>query len=81
MCNILYSKKLFLKTDTLAIFLLLINLFVCFLGPYPWHMEFPGRGQIGALAAGLHHSHSNTGSEALSSIYVTAHGNARCLTH
>ena len=28
-----------------------------FLGPHPWHMEFPRRGsQIGATAASLHHS-------------------------
>ena len=40
------------------------------------------RGQIGATAAGLHHSHSNTGSEPhLRPTYATAHGNARSLTH
>ena len=35
-----------------------------FLGPHPQHMEISGQGrQIGATAAGLHHSHSNSGSE------------------
>ena len=34
-----------------------------FLGPHPWHMEVPrARGRIGGTAAGLHCSHSNTGS-------------------
>ena len=35
-----------------------------FLGPQPRHMEVPRLGdQIGCVAAGLHHSHSNTRSE------------------
>ena len=35
-----------------------------FFGPHPWHMEVPRLGgQIGATAAGLHHSHSNSRSE------------------
>ena len=34
------------------------------------------RGWIGAVAAGLHHSHSN-----VSATYTAAHGNARFLTH
>ena len=34
----------------------------CFLGPNPWHMEVL-RLQIGATAAGLHHSHSNARSK------------------
>ena len=38
------------------------------------------RGQIGAAAAGLQHSHSNSGSE-LSAIYTTANGNTGSLTH
>ena len=37
--------------------------FFC-LGPYPRHMEVPGfQGPNRAVAAGLHHSHSNAGSE------------------
>ena len=35
-------------------------LLFCFLGPYLWHMEVPRLGvEIGAIAVGLHHSHSN----------------------
>ena len=37
--------------------------FSCSLGPNLQHMKFPGWGPIGAVAAGLHHSHSNVGSE------------------
>ena len=38
--------------------------FFCFLGPYPWaYGSSQARGQIRAAAAGLHHSHSNLGSE------------------
>ena len=33
------------------------------------------RGRVGAVATGLHQSHSNSGS------YTTAHGNAGSLTH
>ena len=39
------------------------------------------RGPIGAVAPGLLHSHSNTGSEPESATYTTAHGNAGSLTH
>ena len=40
--------------------------FLPFLGLHPWHMEVPRLGGlIGAVAAGLHHSHSNSGSEPL----------------
>ena len=48
-------------------------------------------GRIGAVAAGLHHSHSNTVSEPYTTVsepytivsvtYTTAHGNAGSLTH
>ena len=37
------------------------------------------RGQVGAVAAGLHHSHSNARSEPRSAMYTTAQGNAGCL--
>ena len=38
--------------------------FLSFLGPLPQHMEVPRAGRlIGAVAAGLHQSHSNTVSE------------------
>ena len=44
---------------------------------------FQARDQIGAVAAGLHHSHSNAGSRiwAASATYTKAHGNAGSLTH
>ena len=51
--------------------------FLSFLGPHPWHMEVLRWDIIGAVAAGLYRSHSNTGS----ATYTTAHGNARSLTH
>ena len=37
-------------------------LLFCFLGPHPWHMEAPTLG-VKSVAASLHHSHSNVGSE------------------
>ena len=38
--------------------------FLPFLGPLPWHMEVPRLGgPVRAIAAGLHQSHSNVGSE------------------
>ena len=39
------------------------------------------RGPLGAVATGLSHSHSNSGSEPHLPTYTTAHGNARSLTH
>ena len=39
------------------------------------------RGLIGAVAACLHHSHSNAGSESRLQTYITAQGNAGSLTH
>ena len=43
-------------------------------------MEVPRLGgQIGAVAAGLRHSHSNGGSTSVT--YITAHGKAGFLTH
>ena len=49
-----------------------------FLGPHPQHMEAL-RGWIRAVAASLHHGHSNTGSEPHA--YTTDHVNAGSLTH
>ena len=40
---------------------------------------FQSRCQIGAVATGLRHSHSNA--DPASATYTTAHGNARSLTH
>ena len=42
----------------------LFILCVFFLGPHPWHMEVPRLGVQSELQLpGLHHSHSNVGSE------------------
>ena len=52
--------------EDLAFIYLFIYLFIyfCFLGPHLWHMEVPQfRGWMGAMAAGLCHSHSNAKSE------------------
>ena len=38
-------------------------------------------GRIGAAAASLHHNHSIVGSEAMTQIYTTVHGNTGSLTH
>ena len=40
------------------------------------HRGSQARGRIGAAAAGLRQSHSNTGSEPRSATYTTAHGSA-----
>ena len=39
------------------------------------------RGQIGAIAASLRHSHSKVGSKLVSATYAKDHCNARSLTH
>ena len=56
---VLYSRT------SLFIYSFFFFFFFSFLGPHPQHMESPrlARNWIGATAAGLHHSHSNTGSE------------------
>ena len=40
---------------------------------------FQARGQIRAASAGLHHNHSNAGSER--NLYTTAHGDTGFLTY
>ena len=44
------------------------------------HGRSQARGQIGAAAAGLCHSHSNSSFRALSATYITAQGNDGSLT-
>ena len=45
-------------------FIYLFILSFLFLGPHPQHMEVPRLGvESGAVAAGLHHSHSHTRSK------------------
>ena len=56
--------------------------FFCLFRAAPKAYSSQVRGQIGAVAAGLHHSHSNARSEwAMSATYTIAHGNVRSLTH
>ena len=51
-------------------------LFFVFLGLHPWNMEIPrARGQIGATAASLFHSHSNARSELHLNLY---HSSGQC---
>ena len=60
----IYQMKLF-KTHFI-LFHFKFYLFIYFLGPHPWYMVYGGsqaRGPIGAVAAGLRHSHSNIRSE------------------
>ena len=55
--------------------------FFCLFGAVPTaYGRSQARGRFGATAAGLHQSHSNTGSGAVSVTYTTAHGNTRSLT-
>ena len=52
---------------------LFFSFFFGFLGLYPRHMEVPSLGgQIGAVAASSHHSHSNTRSKHLRPIQIMA---------
>ena len=59
MCNTFHQVQLQLLLSFLSFFLFL---FFWFLVLHLWHMEVL-RGQIRATATGLHHSHSNLGSE------------------
>ena len=62
-----------------AIFILFFSNFIFRAVPVAYGGS-QARGQIGAVAAGLHHSHSNARSEP-SATYTTTHGNAISLTH
>ena len=57
-----------------AMFLVFCLFAFVFLGLHPHHMDVPkARGRTGAVAAGLHHSHSNAGSKPC---MISAYGNA-----
>ena len=58
-------------------------LFVCLLfrATLEAYRSSQDRGQIGAAAAGLCHSHSNSKVQATSATYTIAHDNAGSLTH
>ena len=56
-------KDLLYRTGKYVHYLSLFFFFFYFLVLHLRHMEVPRQGQIGATATGLHHSHSNAGSE------------------
>ena len=59
-----------------------LPLFFCLFGAAPTaYGSSRARGQIGATAARLHHSHSNHQIWTVSVTYTTAHNNARSLIH
>ena len=69
-----------------AEFLVFICLFLLFRAIPTANGSSQAKGRIRATAAGLHHGHSNVGSQlhlepAASVTYTTSHGNARSLTH
>ena len=68
---------------SLLFFIIIIFNFLLFLGLHlAVYASSQARGQIGASAAGLRHSHSNAGSEPrLWATPHTAHGNTGSLTH
>ena len=56
-----HYRKLYLSMSPLSFSFFV---FLPFLGPFPWHIEVPRLGGLStAVAAGLHHSDSNVGSE------------------
>ena len=65
----LFIGHIYLKV--LSVVYSIFSLFFClccwffffFLWPHLWHMKFPAGVQIRAVAADLHHSHRNTGSQ------------------
>ena len=57
MKKVRHHRNMQLKTEYF------IYLFFVFLEPHPQHMGSQARGQIGAVATGLHHSHSNARSK------------------
>ena len=81
----LISPGLFLHSA----FLYFLSFFLFFFfGLFPFSWAAPtayggsqARSPTGAVATGLRHSHSNSGTWAMSATYITAHGNAGSLTH
>ena len=61
--------------------LMMVFQFLLFRAAPEAHGGSQARGQIGATAAGLCHSHSNGRIQAMSVTYTTAHGNTGSLTH
>ena len=59
----LEGKNALISTIPLTVFFLLFFLFLVFRAASEAYGSSQARGRIGATAAGLHHSHSNVGSE------------------
>ena len=76
-----FQLHLFLSHSVLSGSVLYFNFFIfCFFRAAPMaYGSSQARGRIGAVAAGLHHSHNNAGST--SATYTTAHGKAGSFTH
>ena len=81
-----HQRPLFLFSVTPKFFFFFFFVFLLFFLANP--VAYGGsqaRGRIGAVAAGLRHSHCNTAMQdrigAESATYTTAHGNAGSLTH
>ena len=55
--------------------------FLPFLGPHPWHMEFPGQGSNQSSSCWPTPEPQKFGIQATSATYTTAQGYARSLTH
>ena len=80
-----YLINIFPKNYTLFFFTLSLSvslsLFFRFRAAPVAHGSSQARGRIGAVAASLHHSHSNAGSKLCLRPAPTAHGNTGSLTH
>ena len=81
-----YQLKIFTYCNTLVLtWLASVFYFICLFCLFraaPRHMEVPRLwGWIGAVATGLHHSHSNTRSKPRLRTYTIARGNVRSLIH
>ena len=72
-----FSDTASLHKPASLLFFLFFCAFVFFSATPTAYGSSQARGQIGALVAGLRHSHSNT----RSATYTTAHGHAGSLTH
>ena len=78
--NQICNLQIFLSLNELSFFFFFLSFFAISWAALTAYGGSQARGRIGAVAAGLHQSHSNAGS-AVSATYTTAHSNAGPLTH
>ena len=74
--------RIYQSAENLSIVILPSDFVFCLFRPAP--VVYGGsqaKGLVGAVAAGLPHSHSNLRIRVASSTYTTAHGNTGSLTH